>query len=350
MPSYPIPIGDLAIPDLLATLSELSPSSILVIADENTVEVCYPKLEPLLPDHDVAVIPPGESWKTLETCTQIWEQMTELSMDRKAIVLNLGGGVIGDMGGFIASTYKRGIRFIQIPTTLLSQVDASVGGKLGIDFQGYKNHIGVFADPQGVFIDPSFLDTLSDRELHSGFAEVIKHHLIADREAWEELQKIGNLREADLGGFIEHSVQIKTKIVEKDPFEQGARKSLNFGHTFGHAMESEWLERDSPFLHGEAIAAGMIMEAWISMKRGLIFPKEYRDIKNFMDRFFPVIPISAQEDKILLRRMQNDKKNEHGEILCTLLDTVGFYMVNVALSPEEVKEAFQHYREEYGLL
>lgn len=350
MLSYPIPIGDQALSELQLILEELTPSQVLVLADENTFLACYPKVRSFLPDHEVDVIKSGEKHKTLETCTQVWQRMTDLSFDRKAVVVNLGGGVIGDMGGFIASTYKRGIRFVQVPTTLLSQVDASVGGKLGIDFQGFKNHIGVFADPQAVCIYPGFLDTLSDRELHSGFAEVIKHHLIADREAWADLLEIGELRKADLQQLIQHSVEIKAKIVKQDPFEQGARKSLNFGHTFGHAMESEFLDRENRFLHGEAIAAGMIMEAYVSMKHGLIFPKDYRDIKNFLDRFFPEIPIHSSDDEALLSRMQNDKKNEHGNILCTLLDGIGFYMVNVSLSREEVLDAFQHYREEYGLV
>lgn len=350
MLSYPIPIGDQALSELQLILEELTPSQVLVLADENTFLACYPKVRSFLPDHEVDVIKSGEKHKTLKTCTQVWQRMTDLSFDRKAVVVNLGGGVIGDMGGFIASTYKRGIRFVQVPTTLLSQVDASVGGKLGIDFQGFKNHIGVFADPQAVCIYPGFLDTLSDRELHSGFAEVIKHHLIADREAWADLLEIGELRKADLQQLIQHSVEIKAKIVKQDPFEQGARKSLNFGHTFGHAMESEFLDRENRFLHGEAIAAGMIMEAYVSMKHGLIFPKDYRDIKNFLDRFFPEIPIHSSDDEALLSRMQNDKKNEHGNILCTLLDGIGFYMVNVSLSREEVLDAFQHYREEYGLV
>lgn len=350
MLSYPIPIGDQALSEFQLILEELNPSQVLVLADENTYLACYPKVRSFLPDHIVEIIKPGEEHKVMETCTQVWQRMTDLSFDRKAVVVNLGGGVIGDMGGFIASTYKRGIRFIQLPTTLLSQVDASVGGKLGIDFQGFKNHIGVFADPQAVCIYPGFLETLSDRELHSGFAEVIKHHLIADREAWSTLLEVGDLRDADIQQLIQHSVEIKAKIVKQDPFEQGARKSLNFGHTFGHAMESEFLVRENRFLHGEAIAAGMIMEAYVSMKHGLIFPKDYRDIKNFMDRFFPEIPIHTSDDEALLARMQNDKKNEHGKTLCTLLDGIGFYMVNVSLSREEVLDAFQHYREEYGLV
>lgn len=350
MLSYPIYIGEDALTSLQARIEELTPSQILVLADDNTFRACYPLIQDHLPTHEVEVIAPGEQQKNLETCTQVWQRMTDLSFDRKAVVINLGGGVIGDMGGFIASTYKRGIRFIQVPTTLLSQVDASVGSKLGIDFQGFKNHIGVFADPQAVCIYPGFLDTLSDRELHSGFAEVIKHHLIADREAWQPLLKIGDLRQADFQQLIQHSVDIKAKIVKQDPFEQGARKSLNFGHTFGHAMESEFLEREHPFLHGEAIAAGMVLEAYLSMKHGLIFPKDYRDIKNFIDSLYPHIPIHLSDDETLLARMQNDKKNEHGNILCTLLDGIGFYMVNVSLSREEVLDAFQHYREEYGLV
>ncbi len=346
---YPTPIGKDALPQLEAEIRELNPSAVFVLADENTFLSCYSKLQAHLPDHEVEVVKPGEVHKTLDTCQQVWHRMTALSLDRKALMVNLGGGVVGDMGGFIASTYKRGIRFVQVPTTLLAQVDASVGGKLGIDFQGFKNHIGVFANPEGVYIDPVFLETLPDRQLHSGFAEVIKHHLIADREAWRRLLETTSLREADLSGLIRHSVEIKAGIVKKDPFEQSARKSLNFGHTFGHALESEFLDRHNPFQHGEAIAAGIIMEAYLSMKKGLIYPKDYREIKNFLDRFFPEIPIHRRDDQMLLKRMQNDKKNEHGEVLCTLLDGIGFFMVNASLTTDEIIDSFLHYRTEYGL-
>ena len=349
MLNYPIHIGPDAPLALGKAMEELGPSAVLVIADDNTFLSCYPRLRQHLPEHEIEVIRSGEQHKHLQTCEQIWARMTALSLDRKAVVVNLGGGVIGDLGGFVASTYKRGIRFVQVPTTLLSQVDASVGGKLGVDFRGFKNHIGVFADPQGVYIDPAFLETLSDRELYSGFAEVIKHHLIADQEGWLRLQQIEDLRKENLAAMIEHSVAIKSHIVEKDPFEQGARKSLNFGHTFGHALESEWLERSSPFLHGEAIAAGMVMEAYMSLRRGLIYPKDYREIKQLIDRFYPEIPIHSADNESLLSRMGNDKKNEHGATLCTLLDGIGLFMVNAALSREEILDTFQHYREEYGL-
>lgn len=349
MLSYPIHIGRNALEQLPGLLAGLRPSRVAVLADHNTARTCYPHLSQYLPPHDLLTIPPGEQHKTLDTCTTLWREMTHLQLDRKALLLNLGGGVIGDLGGFVAATYKRGIPFVQIPTTLLSQVDASVGGKLGIDFDGFKNHLGVFSDPQAVFIDTTFLDSLPRREWLSGFAETIKHHLIADREGWEQLRQLPDLPRTGIDTLISHSVQIKSGIVEKDPQERGPRKALNFGHTFGHAIESEWLERPEPFTHGEAIAAGMILESFVSMQRGLLFPKDYREIKAFIDQFYPVVPLLRSDSEAIAGRMFNDKKNEHGEVLCTLLDGIGWYMVNAALSREDIYSALQHYREEYGL-
>ncbi len=246
---------------LPAFLRANSYTKIQVIVDENTFKYCYPSIKPFLEKHNIIKIKSGESQKNLETCQKIWQAMTDNELDRHSIVINLGGGVIGDMGGFCASTYKRGIDFIQIPTTLLSQVDASVGGKLGIDFQGLKNHIGVFQIPNAVLIDADFLKTLSYNELRSGFAEVIKHCLIMDGKKWDEIRR-KDFEEQELEDLIAHSVNIKQHIVEADPTEKGLRKILNFGHTLGHAIETYFLGKPKlHLLHGEAIAAGMICEA-----------------------------------------------------------------------------------------
>ncbi|HEY8400693.1 MAG TPA: 3-dehydroquinate synthase family protein, partial [Cytophagaceae bacterium] len=245
-------------------------SSVCVIADENTEKHCFPLLLPALQKYHLITIPSGEENKTLSTCERIWKGMTDQQLDRKAVVINLGGGVIGDMGGFCASTYKRGIDFIQIPTTLLSQVDASVGGKLGVDFFSYKNHIGVFKEPAAVFINADFLKTLDPAELRSGFAEIIKHCLIADKTKWEEISR-KSLAEQNWEDLIAHSVEIKSKVTTADPTEQGLRKILNFGHTIGHAIESYYLTiKDKKLLHGEAIAIGMVAESYIAEKRGFI--------------------------------------------------------------------------------
>ena len=345
MISYPIEIGETALRQLQSLLQSSTYSQLLVLVDEHTHALCYPILAPLLPPHTVFSIPSGEQHKQLDTCTRIWERMTELSMDRNGLVLNLGGGVIGDMGGFVARTYKRGIDFVQIPTTLLSQVDASVGSKLGIDFKGFKNHIGLFHDPVGVYIYPPFLNTLSDRELASGFAEVVKHHLIADGEAWKHLQSTTNIRSLDLPALIKHSIQIKSRIVESDPFEKGARKSLNFGHTIGHAIESHLLESSNPLLHGEAIAIGMICESKISQESGLLSEQELSAITQLFLRLYPRIQAEQAPTDAIYARTINDKKNESGQVLCTLLNGIGQFVVNQAISQSQIAHAMEYYFE-----
>jgi len=345
MLNYPIHIGADARGKLSEFLRGSNYSRILVLTDDNTHELCYPKLRDYLPVHEVIHIPPGELHKNLNTCVGIWNKMTELAMDRKALCINLGGGVLGDMGGFVASLYKRGIDFIQVPTTLLSQVDASVGSKLGVDFMKFKNHIGLFNDPQGVYIWPGFLNTLSDRELASGFAEVIKHHLIADQTAWINLKQVRNLRTLDFATLIKHSVGIKKKIVEEDPFEKGARKSLNFGHTIGHAIESMRLETEEALLHGEAISIGMICEAFLSREAGLITTKELVEIIELISVHYPSTRFAASEFDEIIERSFNDKKNEGSKILCTFLDGMGGFKVNQEISAKQIEEAIEFYND-----
>ncbi len=340
MHSYPIEIGDSALTAFQEAISDAS--KVMVLVDDHTLDDCYPLIKPYLPAHNICVITPGEEFKTLDTCKLIWETMTREQFDRKGVLVNLGGGVIGDMGGFVAGTYKRGIKFVQVPTTLLSQVDSSVGSKLGIDFQGFKNHIGLFLDPIGVYIHPPFLKTLSERQFLSGFAEVFKHHLIADREAWHSLKKVSPL-ETDTAAIIQHSVDVKSRIVHEDPFEHGIRKALNFGHTIGHAIESYHLENGPLLLHGEAVAAGMIAEAFISHKRGLLSDTELEEITTYINTYYqlPVIAESIFED--VFSRMKNDKKNLSGEIMCTLLDGAGKVKINAPINQEETQEALVFY-------
>lgn len=345
MLTYPIVIGVDAREKLADFLRESTYSKILVIADDHTYKLCYPKLQDYLPPHEAIHIPPGELFKNLETCVGVWSKMTQLAMDRKALCINLGGGVIGDMGGFIASLYKRGMDFIQVPTTLLSQVDASVGSKLGVDFMKYKNHIGLFNDPQGVYIWPGFLDTLSDRELASGFAEVIKHHLIADTHAWESLKEIRDLRSIDFGALISHSVEIKKRIVIEDPFEKGARKSLNFGHTIGHAIESMRLETDAALLHGEAIAIGMICEGFLSREAGLISTQDLESIIEIVSQHFPSTQFADSELPEIVNRAFNDKKNEGSKIMCTFLDGIGNFKINQEIHADQIKNSLSFYNE-----
>lgn len=316
----------------------------VLFADENTVELCLPLIEEYLPeDTPVIVAPEGELNKNLDTCQSLWEDLFTAGVGRRWCAICLGGGVLEDMSGFVASTFKRGIDFLQIPTTLLSMVDSSVGGKLGVDFNNLKNSIGVFNDPIAVWIDPRFLDTLSEREIRSGYGEVIKHGLIADLEQWNKLKKITDLTEVDWHTIIPASVNVKREIVLEDPFEKGLRKALNFGHTIGHAIESYWLETDHRLLHGEAIAAGIIMEAWLSTRLTGLTKGALDEIAAYCLSIYghQEVPLEALDQ--LLALMQQDKKNEDHRINFTLLETPGSARVNETAGVELIREAINFY-------
>jgi len=324
-------------------------STVCVLVDENTKKHCLPLIADLFATENIIEIKSGEKEKTLNTCSAIWTQMTELSLDRKALLVNLGGGVIGDMGGFCASTYKRGIDFIQIPTTLLSQVDASVGGKLGIDFTDahenvFKNHIGVFNVPVAVIIDPTFLKTLDAKELRSGYAEIIKHCLIADKSKWNEIKTTTDLSKLDWLTLAKHSVSIKEKITIEDPLERGLRKILNFGHTVGHAIESHFLFiPHKRLLHGEAIAAGMICESWLSVQKGFITTEEHKEIENYILSVYGKTSILHTEIDLIVPLTIQDKKNENGAIQFSLLEKVGTANFNISLTKEEITASLHYY-------
>jgi 3-dehydroquinate synthase len=328
---------------LPAFLSENQYAKIHVIVDENTKRHCYPLVKKLLPKHQLTQIKSGEQEKHLGTCEKIWQGLTDQELDRHSLVINIGGGVIGDMGGFCAATYKRGIDFIQIPTTLLSQVDASVGGKLGIDFHGFKNHIGVFKIPNTVLIDDAFLATLPTNELRSGFAEIVKHCLIMDGVKWNEIKR-KDFEEQDFKDLISHSVEIKKKIVAEDPTEKGLRKILNFGHTLGHAIETFNLGKPKlHLLHGEAIAAGMICEAFISLKRGMIDEKTLADIEEFIFSVYGKATLKATDIEAIIDLTAQDKKNKGKEIRFSLLTGAGSCAFDIAVSRAEMKEALLYY-------
>lgn len=330
-------------PETLANiLSKEKYSKIAVLVDENTLSNCYPLLAGNLPQHTLIEITSGEINKNLDTCIHVWQELTDQSFDRKSLMINLGGGVIGDLGGFCAGTYKRGMDFINIPTTLLAQVDASVGGKLGIDFNGFKNHIGLFQEPKNVIIDRNFLKTLPEREIKSGFAEVIKHHLIADKTGWQSL-KNSSYNELDWSTLIPHSVQIKYKIVAEDPHESGLRKALNFGHTIGHAIESYLLNNDRGILHGEAVAAGMVCEAYLSYKRKLISETELHEITQFILRIYEKITLSDKDREEVCGYLMQDKKNRGNSVLAALLNGVGNVVWDQELNRQESLDSMAYY-------
>ena len=322
--NYSIWIGE----NSLSKLDISTYSKVAILVDENTKRDCLFKL-PQIENALIIEIKSGEEYKNISTCNLIWEQLTVNNFDRNALLINLGGGVIGDIGGFCAATYKRGLEFIHIPTTLLSMVDASVGGKVGIDFKGFKNQIGIFNNPNAVLIYPKFLETLDENELKSGFAEVVKHALILDDSLWLKLKNTP-FTDLDWEDIIDASVQIKNKIVLADPFEKGERKKLNFGHTFGHAIESYYLEKRTPISHGEAVFMGMILETKISD----LSETEKNEIKNYVLSNFslPYTPKKSHLHKFLL----NDKKNQNEKINFTLLSGIGNCSIDNLFSINEL--------------
>ncbi len=342
---YSIFVGDI-FPVLKTFLKEKNYSRTVLIVDENTEKYCLPILKQHIDISNFLLItvPEGELNKNIHTAQLIWQQMMDNGIGRRDLCINLGGGVIGDMGGFAASTYKRGIDFIQIPTTLLSQVDASIGGKLGIDFNEVKNSVGVFENPKAVFVDSIFHNTLPKGELRSGFAEIIKHSLIEDKAQWERIQKINNLENIDWVSFLAPSLKIKQRIVEIDPFEAGLRKALNFGHTIGHAIESDLLETPNRLLHGEAIAIGMICESYIAHKVSSLAAADLAAITDFFIKIYGKVDINRDAYPKLIRLMKKDKKNEKDEINFTLLEVPGKAIINQTCNQALIIESLDYYR------
>lgn len=301
-------------------------SKVFVIVDENTHINCFP----LVAGHlnfafELIEIEAGEENKTIETCLGVWETLSELGADRKSLVVNLGGGVISDLGGFVANTFRRGIDFINIPTSLLAMVDASIGGKTGVDLGHLKNQIGVISNPEFIIIDTTFLKTLPLAELKSGFAEMLKHGLIADENYWQQLIKITDVETTDLNQLIHQSILIKKSIVEEDINEDGIRKALNYGHTIGHALETYSLSNKSikPLLHGEAIAIGMVIESYISTHICGFSTEKCIEIKNTIKSMYPKVVIPENSYNQIINLTSYDKKNSHGNVNYVLLQEIG---------------------------
>lgn len=330
-------------------LAENAISKIFIIVDENTNEYCLPHFLPQLETEipfEIIELEAGEEHKTIETCAGVWEALTELGADRKSLILNIGGGVITDMGGFIASTFKRGIPFINIPTTLLAMVDASVGGKNGVDLGGLKNQIGTITQPEMVLVDTHYLQSLSQREMRSGLAEMLKHGLIANKEHWNRFKNLSELQFEDFGFLIQESVAVKAEIVAKDPRENGVRKTLNFGHTLGHAIETYFLEHSDKerLLHGEAIACGMILESYLAFKNKSLTSAEYLEIKNQIQDIFEPIYFDKNDINAIIGLLVHDKKNEFGIIQFSLINRIGHCLYNQTTDNETILEAFEDYK------
>jgi 3-dehydroquinate synthase len=342
--NYPI-FFENSIAELVNFIKNGNYSRFFILTDENTGAHCLPAITAELGDddnYDLIEIPAGEENKDIDYCIGIWRTLIDFAADRKSLVVNLGGGVISDMGGFAASTYKRGIDFVHVPTTLLSQVDASVGGKTGIDINSIKNIIGTFTQPKAVFINYDFLKTLPARQILSGTAEMLKHGLIVDVAYWERL-KASDLSLPD-EELIYWSVEIKNKVVIEDPTEKGIRKALNFGHTVGHAVETNSLINDGdPLTHGEAIAIGMICEAYLSYKKTGLKKEELDEIVEVISGLYPKYPLKTADFVTLCEIMLKDKKNQNGKINCTLLESIGKCTLDHICTDAELCESLAFY-------
>lgn len=334
--------------DLATAISECEHDKLFVLVDETTHQRCWPVIKDFFSMRNAQLITIGatDMHKDLDTIAHVWKSLGEGGGSRHSCMINLGGGMVTDLGGFAASTFKRGINFINIPTTLLSMVDASVGGKTGINFGGLKNEIGVFNDSKFVILDTEFLKTLDSENICSGYAEMLKHGLISDEKMWAELVSY-DLQHPDLKQLqrmVADSVQVKERIVEIDPHEKGIRKALNLGHTVGHAFES-WSMKRNPILHGYAVAFGIIPELYLSVSK-MGFPIEkMRQTVAFIKENYGTLPITCDDYPELLELMSHDKKNQNGIINFTLLGGIGDIRINQTATAEEIKEALDFFRE-----
>ncbi len=347
--NYPVHFNEKGYEALNSHLKITKYSNLFIITDSNTNEYCLHKFLPYLETDliiEIIEFEAGEINKNIDTCIEIWKVLTELGADRKSLVINLGGGVVTDLGGFVASTFKRGVDFINIPTTLLSMVDASVGGKTGVDLGNLKNQIGVINVPTMVLIDTQYLETVPQNELRSGLAEMLKHGLIFDKNYWEQFLDISTIDFSDLDLLIHRSVVIKNEIVMQDPTEKNIRKALNFGHTLGHAIESYFLENENKttLLHGEAIAVGMILESFISWQKKLITEIEYRQIKLAINAIYDAVQIDENDLQPIMDLLIHDKKNEFGTIQFALINGIGSIKINQLVENELILSAFEDYK------
>lgn len=335
--------------DLVNAISECEHDRIFVLTDETTQQLCWPKIKNFkaLKNSTPIIIKATDTHKNLDTLSQVWQALSNGGATRHSLMINLGGGMVTDLGGFAASTFKRGIDFINIPTTLLAMVDASVGGKTGINFGGLKNEIGVFSDSRFVIINTQFLDTLDHDNICSGYAEMLKHGLISNERTWAELVTF-DLDTPDLNQLqrmVADSIKVKERIVEADPHEHGIRKALNLGHTMGHAFESFAMRRGTPILHGYAVAYGLISELYMSARKTAFPTDRMHQTVRFIRENYGTFNITCDDYPTLIELMRHDKKNTSGIINFTLLGNVGDIRINQTANEEEIKEALDFFRE-----
>lgn len=329
-------------------LFSLKYDKLFILMDTNTKEKCFPLVEdiPAFQKAPILVMEAGDMNKGFVSLAQIWTALSNEGASRNSLLVNLGGGMITDMGGFAGATFKRGIRTINIPTTLMASVDAAVGGKTGINFNGLKNEIGVFNDSKFVILDTEFLRSLDAENICSGYAEMLKHGLISTEDMWKELITfdLANPDLKHLQQMVADSVKVKERIVEEDPHEHGIRKALNLGHTFGHAFES-WALKRKPILHGHAVAFGMICELYLSATHTGFPTEKMRQTVSFIKEYYGTLPITCDDYDELIELMHHDKKNQNGIINFTLLGGIGDIRINQTATMDEIKEALDFFRE-----
>ncbi len=329
-----------------AEIARLGSRQIYFLVDENTHKHCLPTLLAALPSlggYEVLEVEPGEASKDAEIALNLWGTLAQLGADRNTLLINVGGGVVTDLGGFVAATYKRGIPFWHVPTSLLGMVDAAFGGKTGVDVEGIKNLAGTFSQPNALFVYPDFLKTLPKKQLRSGMAEVFKHGLIADKLYWESA-KIA-WKKKDFASVVAGSISIKIGIVAQDEKEGGLRKLLNFGHTLGHAIESFYLQKEQPILHGDAVAAGMIMAVKLSVLKADLPAETAAEIVEALANIYPRLRWQAADDEHILSWLAHDKKNLGQELRFVLLRDVGTAIFDVPVTLDEAAATLAWYRE-----
>lgn len=322
-------------------------STLFVLVDTLTNEFCASKfLSNIATESRIEIIEieSSELSKNIETCVELWNVLSDLGADRKSILINLGGGVVTDIGGFVAATFKRGISFINVPTTLLSMVDAAIGSKNGVDLGNLKNQIGTITSPKMVLVDTEFLETLPQNQMRSGLAEMLKHGLIASEDYWSKFKNLESIDYADFDSLVIESIEIKNKIVLQDPTEEGIRKALNFGHTLGHAIESHFMSKENSLLHGEAIAIGMILESYLSLKLNLLSKNEFESIKNQILSIFGKTEFSDSDIDEIISLLKHDKKNEFGTVKFALLDGIGNIKIDQEVDNDTIIAAFHDYK------
>ncbi len=335
--------------ELTATIGLCEHDRIFLLVDTTTEQLCTPLLEHIEALHNIPhiIIGATDTHKTLDTLAQVWTALGQGGATRHSLLINLGGGMVTDLGGFAASTFKRGINYVNIPTTLLSMVDASVGGKTGINFNGLKNEIGVFNSAHTVILDTEFLRTLDHENICSGYAEMLKHGLISNRENWAELVNfdLDHVDYKHLQDMVATSVAIKEQVVTEDPLEKGIRKALNLGHTVGHAFESLALQQNRPVLHGYAVAWGLVCELYLSaIKTGFPHDALYQTVQ-FIRENYGQFDIDCKQYPTIIELMTHDKKNTAGIINFTLLGDIGDIRINQTATHQEIEEALDFFRE-----